>query len=114
MKSEPCLETKCHKLEANIYYDYDDMVDFIEGKYKFNVRDYHDFKFPELAEKDRPYMDFWHFMIDKYFMEIYNGSLRQLNWQEVYDVTEEDWQREIVTYFIKEFGNQDFMVHIYW
>ena len=114
MRFEPYVKHKCHELKANIYYDYDDMVNIIEDKYKFKVRDYHDFKFPNLNKIDRPFMDFWHFMIDEYFTDIRNGSLCHLNWQEVHDIAKEEWQQEIITYFIKEFGTQNFMVHIYW
>lgn len=54
--------------------------------------------------KELPFWCFWHFMID--IFDISNGSTRQINWVELIELCDEDWQKEICRIFAKEFGEE--------
>lgn len=100
----------CYGLQKYEYYNYNEMVNIIETKYGFSVRDYHKFK-----NLENEYMDYWNFLLDNYFNGyIENGCLTSINWKEVYDVTEEEWQKEITNCFLKEFGDCDYTILISW
>jgi hypothetical protein len=59
-----------------------------------------------------PYQDWWHHFCDCY--SFFNDSSIDINWQNVYDMCKEDWQREITQLFINEFGKRDITVKISW
>ena len=100
----------CYGLQKYEYYDYHEMVNIIEAKYGFDVRNYHKFK-----NLENEYMDYWHFILDNYFDScITNGQLVSINWKDVYDVTEKEWQKEITDCFRKEFGDRDYIILISW
>jgi hypothetical protein len=133
------------KKKTRSYYDYDEIIDYIEKKYKIDVRDYAnsvkhnieltkkfvnetgikvngDTKFtsPEYLkfldwvktnkfEVDKPYLDFWHWLIDHFFNGAGTGSVEYLPVNK--DVVKEsypdapDWVLEIFGYLEKEFGD---------
>jgi hypothetical protein len=87
-----------------VAYNWHECVQYIEKKYKIDIRDYAG-KFKckwnngELGE-EKPYQDFWHWVVQN--KDVNNGSVVTLS---SYDYTEcEDWQQQILTFFLKEFG----------
>jgi hypothetical protein len=62
--------------------------------------------------KELPYENFWHFLLDKF--DISNGVTCQINWVDLKDRCNNDWQREICDLFIKEFGEEDMDVEFSW
>ena len=100
----------CYGLQKYEYSDYFEMVNIVETKYGFEVRDYHKFK-----NLENEYFDYWHFLLDNYFDGcVENAHLTSINWKEVYDVAEEEWQKEITDCFLKEFGDHDYDILISW
>jgi hypothetical protein len=62
-------------------------------------------KYRESNPKERPYQDFWHFLVDR--CDIKNGCWIHLpeDWED--DSSIEDWQKEILKYF-QDFLGDDF------
>ena len=69
-------------------------------------------KSPEGKCKEIPYWDWWHLFCDTY--EFRNDSWIVINWRDLYDACEYDWQREITALFVKEFGKRDIKIEISW
>lgn len=67
---------------------------------------------PDGECKNIPYWDWWHLFCDTY--EFRNDSWIVINWQDLYDACEHDWQREITALFVKEFGKRDIKIEISW
>lgn len=59
-----------------------------------------------------PYQN-WHHLVCHVY-QFYNDSWTKINWQNIYDSCEHDWQREITTLFIKEFGKRDILMEFSW
>ena len=86
------------------YFDYHECRDFIEEKYKIKVRDYAGMFTDKTADHTKPYLDFWHYLLDC-FPNITNGSFFEID-SEMLEGAEE-WQKEILTMFLDEFGTKD-------
>ena len=91
----------CTGLQKYEYYNYNELVNIIESKYNIDISTY---------QNSGPY--FFEFMENNYFNEIQDNSLFTINWKEIYDDADEDWQKEIISYFLKEFGEEDYTVLI--
>lgn len=79
-----------------------EMARYINDTYKIDIRDYAGkFKAP-LISSNVPYQDFWHFVLDNY--SISNGIVLPLNFEDLKDLAEQSWQKDICDMFIKEFG----------
>lgn len=110
--------------------DYSECTDFIEKKYKIDVRDYarSHVQFGEWCKTkgitpdgnsqsqwskyqaaitsgeivERPYQDFWHWITD--VCQVSNGGTIHLS-TELGDGAE-PWQKEILALYVKEFGDE--------
>jgi len=94
------------------YYNYNKCRNYLEKKYKYKERDfankYPNKKKPYEEDESKPYLDFWHWVVDNY--DIHNGCFITFdkNFQ-----PEEDWQKEIYNHYIEEFGNENGEVELY-
>lgn len=102
---KPTLQTR-----TETYFDWGDCVDYINEKHDCNIRDFAN-KFdgnglPKDKPGDfrRPYQDYWHLVVD--IAEVSDGATMQMDndWIDdgCYDL--DDWQIEITTWFLEEFG----------
>jgi hypothetical protein len=89
-----------------------DWYDTSAGREFFRKRDEAYAKAPDGKAKEIPYQDWWHLVCDLY--EFSNDSWIVINWQDLYDSCDEDWQREITKLFIAEFGKRDIRIEISW
>lgn len=80
-----------------IAYDFSECRDYINKKYKCNIRD-----FARSTGEGKEYQDFWHWICNTYSPN--NGSFLTFSRE---DDTEKDWQRTILNYFLDEFGEND-------
>jgi hypothetical protein len=96
------------------YYDYGEVIDYIEDKYNIKTRGYTPQAgfTEELVKKSwgtqQPYLDFWHWILDH--NEISNGCMLYLecNWM-IENETENYcpyWVKEILRLIRDEFGNE--------
>lgn len=67
---------------------------------------------PDGAALEIPYQNFHHLFCGVY--EFMNGCWITVNWQHVYDRCTYDWQREIASLFVKEFGKRDIKMEFSW
>ena len=97
------------------YYDYYDMKKYIETKYDVSLRDFEN-KWFGVESKDHPNYDLWDYLWDYLCdrLDIFNGTLRTVNWQELKDEVEEDWQKTVLGYFVSEFGDTDYDILFCW
>ncbi len=105
--------------------DFHEMIHFVEKKYKIDVRDYAGkFKETKSVSDDKPYLDYWHWMIENHFYEVNNGCDMYWNILGILGKNEDyeegpDWVKEITQLVYDEFkDNLDsdggLMVHIEW
>jgi hypothetical protein len=89
------------------YWDYYEIILYIEEKYEINTRNYAG-KFATADFQDKPYLDFWHWILENDGSEVHNGSFFSLQIQQNRcDWDEESypsWVREILALIDKEFG----------
>lgn len=80
--------------------DYNECERYIERKYNVDLRDYAGkFKGGDLNEKNTPYLDFWHWILD--YNDIKRGSFFYMDF---YDAEQQElWIQEILVLFEKEF-----------
>ena len=105
------------------YWDYHEVVDFIEKKYKIKLRGYtpkagfteemikHQ-KETYVGSKSDPYLDFWHWICE--YQEIHNGCYFYLGTQE--EVDEKwcpYWVKEILDLLDKEFPEAKGEMYMY-
>jgi len=91
--------------EVKKYYDYHDMIHWVEHKYKIQVRDYYG-RFGKNGNSDAPYCDFWHWITETYLTEIHNGCERHIDIRELMDVakhSKKGWVVKIVELLKEEF-----------
>ena len=94
------------------YYEWNEMVDFIEGKYKCDIRDYAN-SISSLND-EIPYQDFWHELIE-YNSEIGNNQIADIDFTDMKkQYKDEKWVRKICDMFIKEFGNKVLHIQTNW
>ncbi len=105
-------------------YDYSEVIDFIEYKYKIQVRDYHKYYKGDMSVADcpkpcgEPYLDFWHWLTELED-EIRSGAIVNFGIKEIYE--DEDtpkWVKEILKMIMDEFEiNEkygDINFYFYW
>lgn len=67
---------------------------------------------PDGECKEYPFYSLWHWLLE--IREIHNGSLITINWKELGEEAEEDWQKYICNIFVDEFGDKDIHYHVWW
>lgn len=87
------------------YYDYHEVIDYIEKKYNIKVDGYTP-KVPPSGEKDT-YLSFWHWICDTH--EVHNGSDIYLDMKWTIEHDSESWApswvKEILQMIMDEFGS---------
>lgn len=81
---------------------YNEARNYIEAKYKIDVRNYKGRKYTGKPD-DAPYCDFWHWMLEKNG-DCTNGSVIYMPFEYLNDAATEEWVKEILRLFKKEFG----------
>lgn len=90
--------------ESREYYDYHKCVEYIEKKYDCELRNYAGKT--HKAGDDRPYQDFWLFIMDDIlYGDVHNGMFMTMCPEE-WKADAEHWQREILDMFKEEFGEE--------
>lgn len=83
--------------------DYNQMIDYIEQKYKIHTRDFAK-KFVKGGNIESEYLDYWHWLLDNCFSDIHNGSSAYWNVKEIIDSEETPlWVKSITEKVYKEF-----------
>lgn len=67
---------------------------------------------PDGECKEIPYLDWWHLFCSIY--DFTNDCKIVINYQDILDSCDHDWQREITQLFVNEFGKKDIVVEISW
>lgn len=93
------------------FFDWFECVKWIEQKYNCDIRDYAGRYKGNPFHDEKPYQDFWHFIIDG--TEIHNGCEYYMEPLELKEYADEDWQKEICQMFYDEFG-EDLSFWIEW
>lgn len=111
-------ELKKPEKKRREYYDYQELRNYLEAKYGYKEKDYAGrFKKrrgqTETERKAIPYQDFWCWVVDRY--EIHNGCYLTFTREEL-EWIKEDWVKEIYTYYIDEFAdeNGDLEMYVWW
>lgn len=91
------------------YYDYSECRDYLEQKYGYDERDYAG-KFKDGLHDDRPYLDFWHWVVERF--NVRNGDYITFERSEIEEI-EQDWVREIYTRYIDEFADKNGNLEMY-
>jgi len=92
------------KIPRDPIYNYHEVIRYIEKKYKIKTRRY---------KNDN--LDFWHWLLDKCFDNVNNGSEHSIDIRYWLDHLDEDaWQREILQLIYDEFGEDDMEFWIEW
>lgn len=89
------------------YWDYHDVISYIEKKYNIQVRNY--------EKEDGVYKDFWHWYLDG--SSIHNGCYSNFDlYSFLYDKTgyTPDWVKEILQLIYKEFDEEEMYFWIEW
>jgi hypothetical protein len=102
------------KTRTIVAYEWGDIEKYIQAKYKRNLRDWEGRWTEEWAEKwgtkdfdERPYHDFWHWMIEHYspgngcVVDIYPKATMEESGPDL-----EPWVCEILTILRDEFGDE--------
>lgn len=82
--------------------DYNKCAKYIEQKYGVHLRDYAGKYFGPNPDQSKPYLDFWHSVLDR--CEVSSGSFFYLYFDEWGELNIEDWEQEILDMFEKEFA----------
>jgi hypothetical protein len=100
-------------------WDYDEVINYVEQKYGFDANDYGNRFGSTKVNEDAPYLDFWHWIIDR--CQINNGVITELpikEWlEEKCDDSDWDikpWIKEILQYIYDEFGEDEMNMYFYW
>jgi hypothetical protein len=88
------------KIVGDPYWDYHQVISYIENKYQIDTRDCAG---KHTGNPDAEYQDFWHWICDRY--DINNGSFFELDIADGldYDGTY-PWVKDILTKLLDEFG----------
>jgi len=84
--------------------DYHEVIKYIEQKYNIETRGYVEAKSKE-KKRNRPYLDYWHWLLDNAFSEMGNPSSQNIP---IYNILNDEgwapeWVKEITTIIDKEF-----------
>lgn len=106
------MDKPCKKTEIFTYYDYDEVIRYLEKKYAFSSRDYKK-KFSENMENE--YCDFWHWLLDNDFVDMSNPSMQSLYVTKHLEKKDNpDWVKKILQYFYDEFGEDEMGFKVSW
>ena len=108
-------------------YDYNELINYIEQKYKVQVRDYENYYKGDMSSNEfhkdyegKPRLDFWDWFTDNHDV-IYNGVYVDFDILNHYEEISDDyktpvWVREILKMIIDEFEikNSDINLYIWW
>jgi len=93
------------KLKTIKYYDYHELVKAVETKSGRKVRDWSG----RQGGLVRGRQDFWLYILDNLFIDVYNGSIKEFSPKEelanekLKGIKENLWVQEILEYFIQVF-----------
>ena len=95
--------------------DYIKCRDFIEDKYQIKTRDYAG-KFGKDGVTDKPYLDFWHWLIGEYDYICNDSHFTLMPLEHLKDNRTPDWVKEILKLFVAEFppDNGGINFHVRW
>jgi hypothetical protein len=104
-KSKKSAPKKPQKHRSEPYYDFLEVMHYLEQLHGKNFRDYAG-KFSSKPYDDSiPYLDFWHWLID--LGDISNGCWMYMPEGYEDDPDTEDWKKEILKYF-RDFLGKDY------
>src|ERR1700686_3126192 len=84
------------------HWDFDDVMRYLEKKYQFDHRDFAG-RFGDEFNKDLPYQDFWHWMLENNDNIHGNCCYIGIRVDDCLKGSEPDWVKTILGYFKKEF-----------
>jgi hypothetical protein len=94
--------TKPTPKERKPILDFHEVIRFIEKKHKIDVRDYAG-KFKGGSMDDKPYLDYWHWLIENHFYDVNNGCERHWDIKFILEGDGPDWVKEITQLVYDEF-----------
>lgn len=97
---------KPEKQQGPSYYDYHDLMKYLEEKYNFQSRDFYGKYRKEKFDESVVYADFWHWLTGKMY-DISNGSYGWLCPKEWLEEDLPDFVRAILTYIDDEFCQEE-------
>jgi hypothetical protein len=89
-----------------------DWYDTPAGREFFRKRDAAYRAAPDGEALEIPYQNWHHLICDVY--QFGNGCWIMVNWGNVYECCQHDWQRDITQLFINEFGKRDIKMEFSW
>jgi hypothetical protein len=100
------------KITPEPYWDYREVINYIEKKYNIKTDEYipkNGFTLEQLEARSsydkennrKPYLCFWHWIIDHY--GVHNGSSFTLYYDDIDDENTPDWVQEILKMIFDEF-----------
>lgn len=100
------------KKKSRSYYDYIQCRDYLQAKYNYLERDYAG-KFANGKLNGKPYLDFWHWVLDNH--EVHNGCEILFSKEEL-ETIEKPWVKEIYQRYIDEFADKkgELTLYVWW
>ncbi len=112
------------KKRSEPYWDYLEIIAYIEKKYKIETRGYipkNGFSKEQLkksGKNKKPYLDFWHWQLEHDANSISNGSFFYLSISEYLEEDDEEycpfWVKEIIQIIYNEFKEEDMYCRVAW
>lgn len=110
-------------LQSMPYWDYSDVEEYIEAKYKIEFRDYHKYYKGDMSkymvddgESETPYLDFWHWYLDNH--DVSNGGMGDCYISDFLNEEVEErvplWVKEILQMIYNEFGEDEMNFYHSW
>jgi hypothetical protein len=101
------------QLQTKTFYNYNDCRNYLEKKYGYDERDYAKKFQGKKVHDDKPYLDFWHWVIDH--NEVHNGCFISFERGTLEYITEE-WVKEIYTHYLDEFADEkgEIVFYVWW
>lgn len=98
-------KVKAPKKRKMEYWDFNEVMHYLEQKHNKNFRDYAG-KFGKKGDESVPYQDFWHWVCD--CNDVSNGCFIYLpDWNyHMSSKTTEPWKKEIMQYFYDFLGKE--------
>lgn len=103
------------------YWDYNEVIEYVEEKYGFKSRDYagkfYGNESPDARghapAPEADYLDFWHWLLDR--VDVHNGCLVYLSVSDwLADEDTPAWVKEILQKIYDEFQEDEMQVWIWW
>lgn len=106
---------KPKKVSHEPTWDYHQVIHYVEEKHGFNARDYAGKFGKKDFDANVPYLDFWHWLLDHDFVDMYNGSYQYLLVKEhLEDEETPPWVKEILQKIYDEFQEDDMEFWVAW